>query len=565
MYKFDSPLISALADQVLRGPTRLRLRQLLSVDFLLSVVTSERAYPFEFVCHALTGYRPRPGGDLPANGQLVDGETLRADLVLLAECLSENAGLPAAAWNEPLYSVAALAQRFDVSTKTIFRWRRRGLVGWRFQYDDHRTRLAFTERAIRRFVADNAAFVHRSSSFSQLTAEERANIITRAEQLVAAGQPTVNAVARTIATETGRAVETIRLILKHYDEAHARTGVFNRSKLAAEGDEQRLAVWEAYQDGAEITALADRFHQPVAWIYQTITHMRARELQSRKLEYIDNDEFREPDARARILDDPALAAPYESTPQARRRAPADLPPYLQQLFSLPLLTREGERALFRKMNYLKYLADQSRQRIDPETVRPTELDEIDALLEEANQVKGRITQANLRLVVSIAKRHAGPAHDFFEIVSDGNISLMRAVDKFDYGRGFKFSTYGSWAIMKNYARSIPEQRGHRERYQTGREELLDAIPGPRPDEPDDGFLPAVRATLDRMLDTLDDRERSILRQRYGLDDEQREPQTLEQIGRRFGVSKERVRQLEARAIARLRADFEPDVTRLLGP
>jgi RNA polymerase sigma factor (sigma-70 family) len=130
-------------------------------------------------------------------------------------------------------------------------------------------------------------------------------------------------------------------------------------------------------------------------------------------------------------------------------------------------------------------------------------------------------------------------------------------------RGFKFSTYASWAIMKNYARTMPEHRQHRDRYQTGREELLEHLASPPPGEHESDYLPAVRATLDRMLSTLDEREQSILRQRFGLD-EHREPQTLEQIGRRFGVSKERIRQLETRAMTKLRSDFADSVQGLLG-
>ena len=219
--------------------------------------------------------------------------------------------------------------------------------------------------------------------------------------------------------------------------------------------------------------------------------------------------------------------------------------------------------LFRHLNYLKYKAHLLAEELDPETSRAAELDRIDTLLDRAAKIKNEIVQANLRLVVSIAKRHLSLGQDLFEIISDGNVSLMRAVDKFDYTRGFKFSTYASWAIMKNYARSVPEQRRYRDRYQTGWDELLDSMDACYPDEDDSDHLAAVRGTLDRMLATLETRECSILRQRYGLD-EPGQPQTLEQIGRRFGVSKERIRQLEARAITKLRTGFEDDIQRLLG-
>ena len=83
------------------------------------------------------------------------------------------------------------------------------------------------------------------------------------------------------------------------------------------------------------------------------------------------------------------------------------------------------------------------------------MDRIENLYEESVATKNQIISANLRLVVSIAKRYVGPAEDFFELVSDGNLSLIRAVEKFDVSRGNRFSTYATWAIMKNFARTIP--------------------------------------------------------------------------------------------------------------
>ncbi|MBU0637461.1 MAG: sigma-70 family RNA polymerase sigma factor [Planctomycetes bacterium] len=564
MCNIASPAIADLAHQLERSPIRLRLRHLLNIEFVLSVVESGKRYPYDFVLAGLTGLTRRSSRDYAWESQLIDGDTLRTDLVSLAEELSGDAYISAEHWSEALYSVAQLAKRFEVSTKTIFRWRRRGLVGWKFRFSDRRMRLAFPDRCVRRFVAENDALVNRGSSFSQLTKAERNGIIERARILANGSSRSVNAVARIIATEAGRAVETIRLLLKHYDESHPRNGVFNRSKLHVEADDQRLAVWEAYVDGATVKALAERFNQTVSWAYRTITQMRARELKARKIEFVPSAEFDSPNIDEEIRNDPALKAPTVGEPEKRRRVPRDLPPYLQQLFHIPLLTRAGEAALFRQLNYVKFMADRLCQELDPDTAKATDLDRIEALLAEAGRLKNQITQANLRLVVSIAKRHASADRDFFEIVSDGNISLMRAVDKFDYSRGFKFSTYASWAIMKNYARSIPEQRYRRDRYQTGHDEWLENIPGPPLDEPEDDFLPLLRSALDNMLDTLDEREGSILRQRFGLDDEHRHPQTLEQIGHRFGVSKERIRQLEARAMTKLRGDFQADVQQLLG-
>ncbi len=561
MERYKLSDIANLASQLKRGPRRLRLRQLLNIQFLLTVVERGKVYPFEFICHALTGFRPV--GESDSDQQLLDGGLLTTDLVLLAEDLSEDAALTVGPWIEPLFCVNELATRFEVSTKTIFRWRRRGLVGWKFRFEDHRKRLLFPDRCVRQFVAHHADLVTRGAAFSQLSESEREIIVSRARALVQGGQRTINGVARQIATETGRAVETIRLILKSYNDAHPEVGLFNRLAARAEGDELRLAIWEAYTDGASVEALAQRFGRPAQWIYRAVTQMRARHLKEQRIEYIASPEFDAPDAEQRLLGEDPPEGLWQSRSEGTRRAPSDLPPYLAQLFRLPLLTAAGEVTLFRRMNYLRYQAARRLAAIDPETVRASELDEVERLLAAAAAVKNDIVQANLRLVVSIAKRHIRPNQDLFELVSDGNVSLMRAVDKFDYTRGFKFSTYASWAVIRNFARTIPEQHLHHERYQTGWEEVLETAPLPAaPDGVESDQLAAMRSTLERMLDCLDLRERTILRQRYGLEG-RHGAQTLEQIGQRLGVSKERIRQLEVRAIAKLRASFADEVEKLL--
>ncbi len=559
MYDYNNKAIASLAAQLKRGPKRLRLRQLLSIEFLLSVVEVGKDYPYDFVCFGLTGFRPTRRDEY---SRLLGGEELIGDLVGLAEDLSEDADIRVSTWLGRLLTVEEVAERFDVSTKTIFRWRRRGLAGWKFRFADRRMRLLFPERCVQRFVGQNAALVNRGSSFSQLSKAERVKIIERAQELAAESDCTVNAVARTIAEEVGRAVETVRLILKSYDDARPGAGIFNRSALELEQNDQRLAVWEAYVDGATVEAIATRFDGTIEWAYRTITEMRARELRARKIEYVPSDEFTQSDADAFILGTPdhALRQPLDRN---GKRTPTGLPPYLAQLFRIPLLTAEGEVHLFRKLNYLKFKANQARDALDPELARPVELDRIENLLADANEVKNEIVQANLRLVVGIAKRHVSPTNDLFELISDGNVSLMRAVERFDYSRGFKFSTYASWAIMKNFARSVPEKRHHLERYQTGWDEFLTTAVTHEAEEADAGYASALRHALDKMLATLDQRERRILRFRYGLDDHG-QPQTLEQIGQQFGVSKERIRQLESRAMDKLRVEFRSDIQRLLG-
>jgi RNA polymerase primary sigma factor/RNA polymerase sigma factor len=180
------------------------------------------------------------------------------------------------------------------------------------------------------------------------------------------------------------------------------------------------------------------------------------------------------------------------------------------------------------------------------------MDRIELLYDQAVKLKNQIVQANLRLVVSIAKRHVGASDDFFQLVSDGNMSLIRAVEKFDYARGNKFSTYASWAIMKNFARTIPEEFKHRDRFRTSSDEMFSATEDARSDQVELETAQTLRKQqIVKILSRLDEREQRIIISRFGLD-HSNEPQTLKQVGAEMGVTKERIRQIEARALSKLR-------------
>jgi RNA polymerase primary sigma factor/RNA polymerase sigma factor len=279
---------------------------------------------------------------------------------------------------------------------------------------------------------------------------------------------------------------------------------------------------------------------------------RARRVVEVPLEYIPNAQFKAW-SRDQTMENKVLGPMPDSGESAGKpRTPSGLAPYLASLYETPLLTREQETHLFRKLNYLKYKCSERRARLN--LLRPQKmlLAHVEALCDEIIATRNQIVSANLRLVVSIVHRRLRAGQEFFEAVSDGNVSLIRAVERFDYALGYRFSTYATWAIVNNIARVFALGLRHRGRFRTDYPGLFQATADPRSHEHELEAMQTQRTTvLDGILRLLSDREREIIVCRYGLG-LGRERQTLQEIGDLMGVSKERIRQIEARALGKLR-------------
>ena len=322
----------------------------------------------------------------------------------------------------------------------------------------------------------------------------------------------------------------------------------NRSPLPTETKRQ---VYLEHRRGDSAEALARRFCQPCTRIYGIIKEVRAVRIMELPLDCMDSEQFARPHSEKE--DREILGPPPESDlPTKQPRVHSGLPPYLASLYEMSLLTREQEMHLFRKMNYLKYKASSLRAQLDRNQPKSRLMDRIEKLYDEAVATKNQIIRANLRLVVSIAKRYVGPAGDFFELVSDGNMSLIKAVGKFDFSRGFRFSTYASWAIMKNFARALPVVRRQQSRFSTSCSEMFSTVEDSRADQYEQESAQIQREShVAGILKRLDERERQIVTTRFGLT-RGREPLTLQQVGAALGITKERVRQIQSRAMGKLR-------------
>jgi RNA polymerase primary sigma factor/RNA polymerase sigma factor len=538
---YQSPTLRELRDQQIRfAPRAKKLQQVEAAERLIAEIDSEKTYPYDYVCFRVTGYRPTE----PTPSK-IGGEDLRHDLRLFVEDLSDSADMAADNIGEQVLTVEELAKQFNVSTKTISRWRELGLVSRRLVFDG-RKRVGFLRSSVDRFVKGNQERVARGARFSQLTDEQRQDIIDRARRLASAGGGQ-SEISRRLAKRAGRSVETIRSTIRQFDKQHPELAIFpdlNGPLTEA----QKTRIYQAFKRGASVDKLMKQFGRTKTTIYRVINEVRAARITELPLDFIPNARFGRKGADKAILG----PMPESDTPTKKARRPSGLPPYLASLYEMPLLTREQEAHLFRKYNYLKYKAVKLRDQLDPAQPKSSLMDEIEQLHQQTVATKNEIARANLRLVVSIAKRHVTPDQNFFELVSDGNMSLLRAIEKFDFARGNKFSTYASWAIMKNFARTIPGEFKHRDRFRTSQDELFAATQEHRGNPlAEEGMQNQREAQIERILRRLDEREQKIITSRFGLD-HSTEPQTLKEVGASLGVTKERIRQIEARALSKLR-------------
>ncbi len=275
--------------------------------------------------------------------------------------------------------------------------------------------------------------------------------------------------------------------------------------------------------------------------------------------------------------------------------------YLREIGRVPLLTAEEEVRLAQIMERGK------QERIRAERLRAVPNRRY---IEEGEEAQRRLTEANLRLVVSVAKKYIGRGMNLLDLIQEGNIGLIRAVEKFDYNKGFKFSTYATWWIRQAITRAIADQArtiripvhmvetinrliriSRRLLQDLGREPTSEEIAAQMDisaekvreiikvsqepvsletpiGEEDDSHLgdfledhtalaPAEAAShqllkeqVEDVLDSLTERERKVLQLRFGLDDGR--SRTLEEVGKEFHVTRERIRQIEAKALRKLR-------------
>jgi RNA polymerase primary sigma factor len=226
----------------------------------------------------------------------------------------------------------------------------------------------------------------------------------------------------------------------------------------------------------------------------------------------------------------------------------------------PLLTFEQEQVLFLALNLARYRINRLRSRLSAETPDVKTMNQIEQKLELVEKIRSQLVRSNLRLVSNLARKFSSSFGEVDEFSSDGSMILLGAIDRFDYSRRLRFSTYATHSIQRHFFRSWKVRQRRKERFPSAVSELLNEVPEREShlrvcDDPES----VVRELMLQAKDVLDDREYQIVGHRFGIGGLNPDGQTLREIAADLGISKERVRQLQMKALDKLRELIDPDL------
>jgi RNA polymerase sigma factor (sigma-70 family) len=291
------------------------------------------------------------------------------------------------------------------------------------------------------------------------------------------------------------------------------------------------------------------------------TRERVTRLVEENYAYMDSPTFRRKHVEEELFtEDAERELPLTSWYQPTRVDLAELgygsPP---QLMKGP-----EERLMFLRYNYCKKRLLSLQKEIKAEGLT---LARAQAFLDwhrKFEHFREYLVRTNLALVLAMAKRTRLGDVDFAEIVSEGNMALLRAVDKFSIDRGFKFSTYACRAILKGFSRTAMKASKHRTRFPVEFEPDMEHSDWAdrRRDQIEDDCIDELKAIVDRNLADLSNVEQTVIRRRFNWQQVEESPMTLEEVGKIIGVTKERVRQIQNKALAKIRTVMEDGVLRI---
>jgi len=390
MAKFRLEALANLARQLSFTPLVTRAAQINSAEVLLHDLQPEKAYPIDFVVFRITGYQPKTD----ANSDLLTGLALQHDLGLLIEQVSDGLNLDTTKTSEPVLSIDDVTERFDVTSKTIQRWRRRGLPARRFTFTDGKRRVGFLLSSVERFIAAHRDQLGSTTLCTTLLDDEQSLVVRHARRLARDCGCSEAEISLRIGKKLHRTPMTVLHTLRKHDALHPDQAVLPLAAPALSED-QVARVISGAKRGLGIKRLARKVRRSRSIVYRTLVQDRVARLNKRKIRFIDDPLYHQPDAAHAIADIVSQDELGISLAVTDTRVPRDLPPYLSDLYRTPLLSPARERALFLKFNFHKSQFVLARRRLEPEFAGGRDLAVLEQHLRYITQTKNEILQANL--------------------------------------------------------------------------------------------------------------------------------------------------------------------------
>ena len=448
--KYHCSALEQLLRQLLFAPPAKRIEQVHQTEKLHDQIDPAQAYPFDFLHYRITGYHCES-----KDQNLLVGAAILPDLRLIIDSLSRSININVDLDVERDESVQSLAKRLNVSSKTLYRWRQRGLRWrWARNSQSRKKQMVFTRSAVELFLKKNQDQVKRASRFTQIAPDVRKRLIQRAHRIAKRRHISLNQMAVHLANRSHRSLETIRTILEQYDRKNLDNPIFLDRSGPLTNRQNRLIV-RAYRMGISIWRIADRFQRSPSTVYRTIHKNRASKFHLMAIHYVESPLFKRDDADEVILR-PQPLVEAEQLIAVSNLLVHDLPQTLRPFYSRPILPPARQRSLFLGMNYLKFKAARLRDQLDRYEPRATDLDQIDSLLAKAAAIRDQLVATNLPTVLAVARQHVTDSSNQFtghliERLETGDQLLIHEVEQFDAASHQSFQDYLKFKLMRSFA------------------------------------------------------------------------------------------------------------------